>query len=274
MVVASALAFYEETLRWVPALICLGFALLMQVGTNYANDYLDFSKGSDSEDRIGPRRAVASGWVSPQSMKRAAIGVLAAGFLLGCSLIFYGGWPLLGVGIASVVCAWIYTGGPRPLAYSGLGDLFVILFFGLIAVGFTFYVQGGYFHPAAWLLGLGVGLMVNNILVINNYRDADQDRKSGKRTLVVRFGRSAGLLQYQFSITIASLVPVVLLMQGFSSWILGGALVYPFGRFLTMRIARLPLDQSFNRALIWTSGLLILYGLVLGGGMVFARLSS
>lgn len=270
----SSLAYYEATLQWIPALICLGFALLMQIGTNFANDILDHSRGSDTSERIGPQRAVASGWIRPVAMKRAALGVLALGFILGCLLIFYGGWFLLGIGVASVICAWIYTGGPKPLAYSGLGDLFVIIFFGFIAVSFTFYVQGGYFHPAGWWLGLGIGLMVNNILVINNYRDADQDRNSGKKTLAVRFGRSASLLQYQFSVTLASLIPLVLLMQGFSTWILGAAFVYPLGRFLTVRISRLPLNASFNRALAWTSLLLMVYGLLLSAGLILARLQA
>ncbi len=268
----SALAYNEVTFHWVPALICLGFAFLMQIGTNFANDYLDYERGSDTADRIGPPRAVASGWIAPGTMRRAAIGVLAVGFALGCLLIAYGGWMLLGIGLASVLCAWIYTGGPKPLAYIGLGDLFVVLFFGLIAVGFTYYVQAGAFSTLGWVLGLGIGLLVNNILVINNYRDAEQDRDGGKRTLTVRFGRGFAILQYQLSITVASLIPLVFLMNDYSTWILGAVLVYPAGRWLTLKISRMPIDRSFNRALGWTSALLIAYGLLISAGLVLDRL--
>lgn len=268
--VGTALAYAEGSWQWLPASICLGFALLMQVGSNFANDYLDGVRGLDGDERIGPQRAVASGWISAESMKRAAWLVLVLGFLLGCSLIFFGGWLLLPVGLACVACAWLYTGGPKPLAAAGLGDVFVILFFGMVAVPFTAYVQTGTFSGVAWLLGFGVGLMVNNILVINNYRDADQDRKAGKRTLAVRWGRAASLLQYQLSITIASLIPVALLMQDYSAWILLAVLVYPAGRFLTMRISRLPINAGFNRALGWTSGLLVYYGAALALGLVLS----
>jgi len=264
----SALAYHAGSFHLTPALVCLGFALLMQIGANFANDYLDFMRGSDSPGRIGPQRAVASGWILPETMKKAGIGVLGAGFCLGGTLIHFGGWILLPVGVASVVAAWFYTGGKRPLGYRGYGDPLVILFFGFIAVPFTYYVQAGSFHPMSWWLGLGIGLMVNNILVINNYRDADQDRDSGKKTLAVRFGRSFCLLQYQLSITAASLIPVILLFHGSSNWILMAVLIYPVGRFLTLRISRLPLDPSFNRALGWTSALLVYYGLALSLGLV------
>ena len=266
--VGSALAYAEDLFSWVPALICLGFALLVQIGTNFVNDYLDFQKGSDREDRIGPARAVASGWVSAIAMKRASIIVLAAAFCLGLGLIPYGGWWLLAVGVISILCAYLYTGGPYPLAYHGLGDLFVVVFFGWVAVGCSYYVQTGHISREALALGLGVGLLVNNILVINNYRDADQDRVSGKKTLAVRFGRGVALLQYQISVVLASLVPLYLFLSGYSEWVLLGCITYPLGRFLTFRISQMKIDRSFNRALGWTSGLLVLYGLLVGVGLV------
>ena len=135
------MAYHDGLFNWIPSLICLSFALLIQIGTNFANDYLDGVKGTDTEARIGPLRAVASGSVQPLAMRRAALTVLALAFILGLSLIFYGGWWMLLVGASSVICAWLYTGGPYPLAYNGLGDLFVILFFGLIAVACTYFVQ-------------------------------------------------------------------------------------------------------------------------------------
>ncbi|MFP4157899.1 MAG: 1,4-dihydroxy-2-naphthoate octaprenyltransferase, partial [Opitutales bacterium] len=143
VLVGSSLAYESGSFAWVPALLCLGFALLIQVGTNFANDYLDGIKGTDTKERIGPQRAVANGWIEAVVMRRAAIAVLAAAFCLGLGLIPFGGWWLLVVGIASVVCAWLYTGGPYPLAYHGLGDVFVVLFFGFVAVGCTYFVQSG-----------------------------------------------------------------------------------------------------------------------------------
>ncbi len=268
VMVGTALAWSVDLLNWMPAIICLSFALLVQVGTNFVNDYKDFEKGADTEERIGPPRAVASGWISPGAMKQASVLVLGTAFCLGCSLIAFGGWWLLAIGIASIACAYLYTSGPFPLAYVGLGDVFVVLFFGLIAVTFTYYVQTGHISAESIALGVGVGLMVNNILVINNYRDADQDARSQKRTLTVRFGRSFSLVQYQMSMVIAALAPLFVFLQTGNSWVLLGCIVYPFGRFLTMRISRLPIDNHFNKALGWTSGLLILYGVTVSVGLV------
>jgi 1,4-dihydroxy-2-naphthoate octaprenyltransferase len=267
-VVGSALAYREDLFQWLPALICLVFALLVQIGTNFVNDYKDFEKGADTAERIGPPRAVASGWIPAGRMKAASRVVLGSAFLIGCSLIYWGGWWLLGIGVASIACAYLYTSGPVPLAYVGLGDLFVVLFFGLIAVGCTTYVQTGHISREAWALGLGVGLLVNNILVVNNYRDADQDARSNKRTLTVRYGRTFSLIQYQVSLVAASLAPLYVFLQGGSSWVLLACVLYPFGRFTTMRISRLKIDSSFNRALGWTSGLLVLYGVLLTVGLV------
>ena len=145
-----AMASQAVSIRLLPALICLGFALLVQIGTNLANDYLDGVKGTDTDSRLGPRRCVASGLIAPRRMKRVAIAVLIVSFFLGLCLIAFGGWWLLVVGFSSVACAWFYTGGPYPLAYNGLGDIFVILFFGLIAVSCTYYVQVGYITTVSY----------------------------------------------------------------------------------------------------------------------------
>jgi 1,4-dihydroxy-2-naphthoate octaprenyltransferase len=176
VLLGSGLAYAEGAFVFLAALICLVFALLVQVGTNFANDYLDGIRGTDTEQRIGPPRAVASGLVAPELMKRVTMVTLAVAFCVGLALIPFGGWWLLLIGCSSVLCAWLYTGGPYPLAYNGLGDVFVVLFFGWIAVGCTYYVQVGRLSLDACLLGLGCGLLVNNILVVNNYRDVDEDR--------------------------------------------------------------------------------------------------
>lgn len=194
--VGTAIALRHESFQAIPAALCLGFAFLIQIGTNFANDYFDFKKGADTDRRMGPARAVASGVVKPRTMLLATIVILVLAFVIGLCLLPYGGTLLLVVGIASLVCAIAYTGGPFPLAYLGLGDVFVVAFFGLVAVGFTQFVQTGIFPREAWLAGLGVGLAINNLLVVNNYRDMEEDAQNGKKTLAVRFGRKFSLWQY------------------------------------------------------------------------------
>lgn len=206
VLVGTSLAFNAGRFDWKPALVCLFFALLVQIGTNFANDYLDGVRGSDTMDRIGPKRAVANRLIDARCMKRAALAVLTAAFCLGLLLIPFGGWWLLAVGMASVLCAWLYTGGPYPLAYNGLGDVFVILFFGFVAVGCTYYVQTGSIDAVVLWSGLACGLLVNNILVINNYRDAAEDRVSGKKTLAVRFGRSFAEWQYKLTVIVVAAI--------------------------------------------------------------------
>lgn len=185
---ASALAYQQGGFAGLPAVLCLGFALLIQIGTNYANDYFDFKKGADTAERVGPRRAVAAGLIAPQTMWRATLLVMTVAFGLGLGLLPYGGWPLLVVGVTSIACGIAYTGGPYPLAYHGWGDVFVFVFFGLVAVGATYFVQVGQVSTEALWLGAGLGALSTNILVVNNYRDIATDRSAGKRTLAVRFG--------------------------------------------------------------------------------------
>jgi 1,4-dihydroxy-2-naphthoate octaprenyltransferase len=214
VLVGSAFAWSDRTFVWPAALACLGFALLVQIGTNFANDYYDFVKGADTAERVGPRRAVASGLVAPVAMKAAMTGVFVAAFLVGLSLLNYGGWPLLVIGVASIVCGVAYTGGPYPLGYNGLGDVFVFIFFGLVAVCTTYFVQAGAVTADVFLASTGVGLLAANILVVNNYRDMETDAKAGKRTLVVRFGRRFARLQFGVSLVVAFTIPAHLLLRG------------------------------------------------------------
>mgnify|MGYP006287301615 CR=1 FL=1 len=200
VLVGTSLAFDASRFDWRPASICLFFALLIQVGTNFANDYLDGVKGSDTTARIGPQRAVAGGLIAAKTMRRAAIATLVLAFCLGLLLIPFGGWWLLAVGVASVLCAWLYTGGPYPLAYNGLGDVFVVLFFGFVAVGCTYFVQARGLDSHVLWSGLACGLLINNILVVNNYRDVEEDRKCGKKTLAVCFGGNFAVWQYRLTL--------------------------------------------------------------------------
>ena len=188
VIAASALAWQDGVFVAPAAVACLLFALLVQFGTNFANDYFDFIKGADTAERVGPRRAVAAGLVAPATMRRATIWVFALAFLVGLTLLPYGGWRLLVIGLLSIACGVLYTGGPFPLAYHGLGDVFVFVFFGLVAVGATYFVQAGTVSVDAWLIGSAMGALSTAILVVNNYRDIATDRKAGKRTLAVRLG--------------------------------------------------------------------------------------
>ena len=190
VIAASAYAFYTGAFRWVPALLCLLFALLAQIASNMANDYFDYVKGSDTAQRVGPRRAVASGDISPRAMLVGTFLVLGLACLVGLGLVFFAGWWLIPVGVVIALFALAYTAGPYPLAYHGLGDLTVFLFFGLIAVNFTYYVQALHFDLAVFLLSIAMGLLSINILLVNNYRDMEEDAAANKRTTVVLFGRS------------------------------------------------------------------------------------
>ena len=189
---------------------CLLFALLLQVGTNFANDYYDFIKGADRPGRKGPVRASASGLVEPRVMKRAAAVVFLFAFLAGLQLIWFGGWWLLPLGIICLLSGWAYTAGPFPLAYNGLGDLFVFIFFGLVAVNFTYFVQTGAFSYTPFLISLGVGFLAANILIINNVRDFSDDKKSRKRTLAVLLGIRFSQWQFIVQGGFAFMVPLIL----------------------------------------------------------------
>jgi len=268
---ASALAWRDGDFALFPALACLAFALLIQIGTNFANDYYDFVKGADTAERVGPRRAVAAGLVAPATMKRAMIGVFIAAFLIGLTLLGYGGWPLFTIGVASIVCGVAYTGGPYPLGYNGLGDVFVFIFFGLVAVGATYYVQTGVITPEAWIIGAGIGALAANILVVNNYRDAETDAKAGKRTLVVRFGKKAARVQFvaAHGIALAALVAV-----GAGDWhpafVIGcGAVCVVIGGLQSRRLAQATTPGELIALLGQTGMYLALYALVLTVGLIW-----
>ncbi len=267
VLLGTAVAWADGGFDWRAASICLAFALLVQIGTNFANDYLDGIKGTDTEERIGPRRAVASGLVAPQTMQRATFFVLALAFAVGLGLIPFGGWWLLGVGVASVVCAWLYTGGPYPLAYNGLGDVFVILFFGFIAVGCTYYVQVGGVTPDVLLLGLGCGLLVNNILLVNNSRDVVEDLAAGKKTLVVRYGRGFALTCYVVSAMIAGAVAVWFVWRGFGFLVLLALLPVGFSLLQVRRLQAAATPLDFLVALKSAGLIVAAYGLLFSAGL-------
>lgn len=192
-----------------PALAALLGALLIQVATNLANDYYDFVHGGDTEERIGPVRVTQAGILRPAAVRRGMLAALGAALVVGVYLAAVGGWPVVVIGLASLVCAVAYTGGPYPLAYHGLGDVFVFVFFGVVAVGGTVWVQGLVWPPDAVIAGVALGALSTAILVVNNLRDLETDRKAGKRTLAVRLGARGTKVEYVALLAIAFLAPWV-----------------------------------------------------------------
>ena len=192
VLVASGLAIRDGAFRWQYAAVCLLIAVLFQVASNFANDYFDYKKGIDTPDRVGPKRAVAEGWVSPRQMLVALYVVLAVAFVFGLTLMLVVDWRLLFVGVVVVVFALAYSGGKYPLAYNGLGDVCVLVFCGIVPVVFTYYIQAMAFTVDAFVCGAAVGFASINILVANNYRDYSSDKQANKRTTIVIFGKKFG----------------------------------------------------------------------------------
>ena len=248
--------------------LCLAFALFMQVGANFANDYYDHAHGADDDRQLGPARAVASGIISSHTMRVGSYLTLAFGFVLGLLLMKLSGigWPLLVVGGASVVCALGYTAGPFPFAYIGLGDLFVVLFFGFLATGVTHYVlvtQVGCEWTPQWWVGLAVGLVINNLLVVNNYRDAEEDTVCGKRTLVVRFGRRFGLGLYLCGSCVALIIcPWLEPSLAWTVWLL------PMAFFLAFRLHQAKNQGDYAILFTGSAFLILAHGILTVAGLL------
>jgi 1,4-dihydroxy-2-naphthoate polyprenyltransferase len=268
---ATALAKAHGGEDYSKAVICLLFALLVQIGTNYANDYYDFIKGADTPHRVGPRRAVAAGLIAPDLMRVAMGLVFTMAFCVGLLLVHEGGWMLLPIGIVSILSGIAYTGGPWPLGYNGLGDLFVFIFFGLVAVSTTFYVQVGYVSPDVTSCAAAVGLLAANILVANNYRDAETDRIAGKKTLVVRFGRKFAIWQYALSVLCALLCPAALMLYGYRWPVLLPLVLAPWASSLTRRLARSSAPEEQIELLGTTAKFLAVFGVLLSAGVILGR---
>lgn len=273
VIVGSALAWQAGQLSVAAAALCLGFAILVQVGTNFANDYYDFVKGADTAARVGPQRAVAAGLVAPATMRRAMAAVFCAAFGVGLGLLPWGGWPLLIIGVTSIACGIAYTGGPWPLGYLGLGDVFVFLFFGLVAVGTTFFVQTGRLTLEVLLAGAAIGALAANILVVNNYRDVETDAAAGKRTLVVRFGRRFARAQFGVAWLFAFAVPVVLAIRGHRAWWLLPLTLIPLALAHLRRLRQSTQPAELIALLGATGKALAFYSLVFAASIVLDRLA-
>lgn len=266
--VGSALAFRHGRFDAGPALAALLGALLIQIGTNFANDLYDFRKGADSRGRIGPPRVLAMGWLSPHEIRGAMIGSFAVATLAGIYLTAVAGWPVAAIGVASIVAGIGYTAGRFALGYHGLGDAAVFTFFGLVAVAGTYYVQARVLHPDVWLLAIPVGALATAILVVNNVRDIDSDRRSGKRTLAVMLGRAGARAEYGALLFLAFSVPVGLWLRDRTT----APVLLPLATFtLAMRawhaVATREDGPALNRALVDTARLHAFFGLLLALGI-------
>lgn len=209
----SAMAYADGVFSLFLAFIALACSILIQIATNFVNDLYDFLKGADNEKRLGPQRALASGLISTKSMKVAIFFTFGLAFLLGLVLVYQSGWPILVVGIISILSGFIYTAGPFPLAYNGLGDIFVFIFFGLVATAGTYFVQALDLTTLSLLISIPCGALITNILVVNNYRDIETDRLSNKKTLAVIFGKSFTRIQYVLFILISYFIPFLLFVK-------------------------------------------------------------
>jgi 1,4-dihydroxy-2-naphthoate octaprenyltransferase len=213
-----AIAWRDGFFQLDAALACLFASLLLQIGSNLANDVFDFERGADTPERLGPTRVTQAGLLSPLQVKAGMCVVFIIAALLGLYLAWLGGLPIILIGIAAIICAIAYTGGPFPLGYHGLGDLFVFIFFGLAAVAGTYYVQAGFVSAAAWWMTMPPGLIITAILVVNNLRDMNNDRRSGKRTLAVILGERLTKGEYLFCMLGAYLILPVAAWVGIIPW--------------------------------------------------------
>jgi 1,4-dihydroxy-2-naphthoate octaprenyltransferase len=211
VLVGVSLAIHDGEFQLFIALMTLLAAVLIQIGANFANDVYDFLNGSDREDRLGPTRATQSGLIPPEDMKKGMWLVFALAICVGFYLASIGGWPIVWIGLASIASAIAYTGGPYPLGYHGWGDVFVFVFFGIIAVPGTYYLQSGFVSYDSILFGIPLGALSTAILIVNNLRDADTDIKSGKRTLAVRFGKTFVKIEYIIMMMVAFVIPIYIL---------------------------------------------------------------
>lgn len=221
VIAAVGVAKWEHRFMWLPSLICLIFAILAQITSNFANEYYDFKRGTDKKGRVGPRRGVTEGDISPKTLRNVTFATLFLACTIGCCLIPFGGWWLIPVGITIAVFALAYSTGPYPLSYHGLGDIAVLVFFGLVPVNFTYYVQAGGWSPFALLVSIAIGLMGVNVLLVNNYRDMDDDKEAGKHTTVVIFGRKVAGTFYLVSggIAVSFLAPIWVLLPKWALFI-------------------------------------------------------
>lgn len=266
VLVGTALA--APAIDWLMFACALGGALLIQIGTNYVNDALDFKKGADTSERLGPLRVTQAGLLPAGSVLRAAYGCFFAAALCGIPLVIRAGWPLLAIGLTSIAAAYLYTGGPYPLAYHGLGEIFVIVFFGVIAVGGSHYVQALSVTRDVMIAGVAIGFLASALLAINNLRDIPTDRASGKRTLAARAGASFARGEVAF-FAFAPFAAVAVMAVLRRQWaVLLPLLALPMAMLLVRRVWSSE-GAGLNRCLALAGGLQWLFGILFASGVLF-----
>ncbi len=267
VLVGSSLALATTgSIHWLPALAALAAALLIQIGTNLYNDAVDFERGTDTPERIGPERAAAQGWFTPAEVKRAAHLSFGLAFLLGIYLTWIGGWPIIAIGLLSLAAGYAYTGGHRPIAYSASGELFVFLFFGLAAVMGSYYIQTLNLSLNALLTAATIGLLASAVLLVNNYRDLETDAKADKLTLPYHLSRHHSHLLYGVLLLLPFLLPLTLNEFTPGVWLVLIAL--PLALILLRLFITKPPGPSFNNILANTAKLQLAYGILLSIGLL------
>lgn len=268
VMLGCALASMYGHFQLIPAILCFLFAFLMQIDANFINDLYDYLKGTDREDRLGPERACAQGWISSSGMKKGiAITTLLAA-LDGLCLLWYGGWEMIPVGIACIIFAFLYTAGPYPLAYHGWGDVLVLVFFGFVPVGCTFYIMAHSWNTSVTMASLACGFVIDTLLMVNNFRDREQDAISGKKTIVVRLGARAGLILY-FLLGLAACWSCFYFVTEGRLWAAILPQIYLLLHiFTTVKMARINREKELNVILGETSRNMLLFGILLTAGLL------
>ncbi|MBL3598852.1 MAG: 1,4-dihydroxy-2-naphthoate polyprenyltransferase [gamma proteobacterium endosymbiont of Lamellibrachia anaximandri] len=267
VLVGSSLAWTETThFSWLIALAALLGALLIQIGTNLHNDAADYERGADTDARLGPARATAQGWFTAAEVKRAAYLSFSAAFLIGIYLAWVGGWPIIILGLFSLAAGYAYTGGPKPIAYSASGEVFVFLFFGLAAVLGSYYIQTLALSLDAFTTACAVGFLAAAVLLVNNYRDLDTDRIAHKLTLVSHLGRGRARILYGALMLTPFLLPLTLGKENPGIWL--PLIVLPWAVILLRRFVSTPIGPAFNQLLAHTAKLQLMFGLLLSLGLL------
>lgn len=270
VLVATALVKSQggEILPWVSVFALLS-AVMIQIGTNFINDAIDFEKGADTDTRLGPARATHQGWLTKKQVLILGFASFALAMALGIPLVLEGGWPIVVVGLVSLAMGYAYTGGPYPLAYLGLGDLFVVLFFGVVAVGGVFFLHTKMYPAPAMVAGLQIGLLATVLIAINNLRDLDQDRLVDKRTLAVRLGARLGRIEVLLLVVVAFGLNFYWWMHG-ETWAFGlPFLALPLALKVVWTLIRTEASREYNRLLAQASIVHMLFGVLLSIGFIY-----
>ena len=270
VLLGTVMAWEADGFHLWAAVCALGCGLLIQIGTNFCNDYADFVRGADTPERKGPLRVTQAGLISVRAMRMATLVVFALAVVLGSYLIMRGGWVVLAIGLASIAAGVLYTSGRYPLGYLGLGDVLVLIFFGPIAVGGTYYVQALDITTAVVVIGFAPGLLATAILVVNNIRDIDQDRAAGKKTTVVRFGRRFGIGLWVACVVVAALLPLELVVAsgGENYWSGAAILILIPALGILHRLITSTESEVLNPLLGYTAALLLAHSLLFSIGWI------